>query len=132
CHPNCARCIIKPSRLCGDSCHIGSFILPAPTTQAPKQTQAPNTLKIPDYQMGPGDFVLRAELQEWRRERLIEIGAGGDDFFGVQLIMADEIFNHIVDLAHSRKIDGVSLIRDQASWRYCDWWGSQIFNIIQK
>ncbi|KAG1785764.1 P-loop containing nucleoside triphosphate hydrolase protein [Suillus plorans] len=132
CHPDCARCIIKPSRLCCDSCHIGSFILPAPTTQAPKQTRAPNKLKIPDYQMGPGDFALRIELQEWRRERLIEIGAGGDDFFGVQLIMADEILNRIVDLAHSRKIDGVSSIRDQASWRYCDRWGSQIFNIVQK
>ncbi|KAG1730876.1 P-loop containing nucleoside triphosphate hydrolase protein [Suillus lakei] len=72
----------------------------------------PNNQKIPD------------ELQEWRRQQLIEISAGRDDFFGMQLIIADKILNRIVDLAHFRKID--------ANWRYCDRWGSQIFEIIQK
>ncbi|KAG2045713.1 P-loop containing nucleoside triphosphate hydrolase protein [Suillus hirtellus] len=33
---------------------------------------------------------------------------------------------------HFCKINGVSLIHDQASWHYCDQWGSQIFDIIQK
>jgi hypothetical protein len=82
--------------------------------------------------MGPGDLALRDELQEWRRQWLIEIGADGDDFFGVQLIIADEILNHLIDLAHFHKIDGVSSTCDQASWHYCDQWGSQVFEIIQK
>ncbi|KAG2158701.1 uncharacterized protein EDB93DRAFT_1076668, partial [Suillus bovinus] len=120
CHPGCVCCIIKPSCLCCDSCHIGSFILPAPTTHPPKQTQAPNRLKMSDYQMGPGDFALRDELREWQRQQLIEIGAGGNNFFGVQLIMADEILNRIIDLAYFCKIDSVSSIHDQANWCYCD------------
>jgi hypothetical protein len=55
----------------------------------------------------------------------------GNDMFGSQLIMTDDILDRIVYLAHFGKIDDLEALQSQVSWRYCDRWGLQILNLVK-
>ena len=40
----------------------------------------------------------------------------GNDFFGLQYIMSDDILNRIVDLAHHKKLSDVPSLLKQTDW----------------
>lgn len=130
---NCPHCVAKPSRLCCDTCNPGSFFYLMPSTEPPKQSRAPNKFKVDSggYLATDADRNLKAALQDWRLAQLRSIGIpNGDDMFGVQLIMIDDVLERIVDLAHFNKIDGLAALQGQVNWRYSDRWGLDILNIV--
>jgi hypothetical protein len=51
--------------------------------------------------------------------------------FGSQIIMTDDILERILDLAHFGKFVDLVMFQGQVSWRYCDRWGAQVFNIVK-
>ena len=54
----------------------------------------------------------------------------GDDFFGLQYLMSDDILNHIVDLTHYKKLANVALFLEQTDWRHTGNYGPQILELI--
>ena len=82
--------------------------------------------------MAEADRKLREALCDWRSTQLQALGAStGDDMFGSQLIMTDEILERILDLAHFGQIDTLVTLQTQVSWRYCNRWGLQILDIVK-
>ncbi|TFK68538.1 hypothetical protein BDN72DRAFT_674866 [Pluteus cervinus] len=73
--------------------------------------------------------LLRTRLQNWRKEQMIKEGLGDDQFFGVQLILSDEILDHIVDLAHQSKLLDVKTLAEQTDWRYANIYGPKILEL---
>ncbi|KAI9437122.1 P-loop containing nucleoside triphosphate hydrolase protein [Lactarius psammicola] len=105
-----------------------------PTTVAPRQSRAPNKFKVDSggYTATELDHKLKESLCDWRHRQLQTLGVTtGDDMFGPQLIMTDEVLECIVDLAHFGQVDDLETLQSQVSWRYCDRWGPQIFDIIK-
>ncbi|KAH7904694.1 P-loop containing nucleoside triphosphate hydrolase protein [Hygrophoropsis aurantiaca] len=127
---HCERCCTKTSRLCCDTCSLGSFILPIPATTAEKAKRASRKINIDSYKMNTQDYKLRDALRTWRKDLMADAGVGGDDFFGAQLIMADDILNRITNLAHTFKITDLTSLYNQTNWRYTDRWGSQVLELI--
>ena len=71
--------------------------------------------------MAEADRKLREALCDWRSTQLQALGAStGNDMFGSQLIMTDEILERILDLAHFGQIDTLVMLQTQVSWRYCN------------
>ncbi|KAH9020365.1 hypothetical protein EDB83DRAFT_2527937 [Lactarius deliciosus] len=132
CSEGCSRCVVKASRLCCDTCNPGSFILPLPTISAPKQTRAPNKFKAGLYRSTDADLSLKSALEDWRDAQLGHIGIPGDDMYGSQLIMTDDVLERFVDLAHFNQLVDLSSIRAQVNWRYNDTWGMQILELVKK
>ena len=131
---DCTRCHSGTSRLCCDTCNPGSFILPTPSTEAPTQSRAPNKFKVDSggYLMTEAGKCLREALRNWRSTQLQALGAStGDDMFGSQLIMTDDILDRILDLAHFGQIYDLETLQNQVSWRYCNRWGPQVLDIIK-
>ncbi|KAI9452135.1 P-loop containing nucleoside triphosphate hydrolase protein [Lactarius psammicola] len=123
---------VSASRLCCDTCNPGSFILPIPTTSAPKQTRAPNKFKAGQYKLTNTDLNLTSALQDWRNAQLRSIGIlTGDDMYGSQLIMPDDVLERIVELAHFNQLADLASIRAQVNWRYSDLWGTQILDLVK-
>jgi hypothetical protein len=82
--------------------------------------------------MTEADKNLREALRNWRSTQLQALGAStGDDMFGSQLIMTDDILDRILDLAHFGQIDDLVTLQSQVSWHYCDRWGLQILDIVK-
>ncbi|KAH9011524.1 hypothetical protein EDB83DRAFT_2530245 [Lactarius deliciosus] len=131
---DCPRCIGMPSRLCCDTCNPGSFIFPVPATVAPKQSRAPNKFKIDScgYLATELDRKLKESLRDWRTRELRDLGvAAGNNMFGSQFIMTDEVLERIVDLAHHEQIDDLATLQSQVNWRNCDRWGPDILIIVK-
>ena len=121
------------SRLCCDTCNPGSFILPLPTASAPKQTWAPNKFKASQYELTNADLGLTSALREWRDAQLKSLGVPtGDDMYGSQLILTDDILERLVELAHFNQLTDLASIRAQVNWRYSDLWGTQILRLVKK
>jgi hypothetical protein len=81
--------------------------------------------------MTAADKKLREALRDWRNTQLQSLGAStGDDMFGAQFIMTDEILERIVDMAHFGKLTDLVTFQSQVNWRYCDRWGTQILGIV--
>ncbi|KAH9169654.1 hypothetical protein EDB89DRAFT_2196422 [Lactarius sanguifluus] len=123
-----------PSRLCCDTCNPGSFILPVPATVAPKQSRAPNKFKVDScgYLATELDCKLKQSLRDWRTSELRNLGVTtGNNMFGSQFIMTDEVLDRIVDLSHYEKIDNLATLQSQVSWRNCDRWGPEILIIVK-
>ncbi|KAH9032209.1 hypothetical protein EDB84DRAFT_1270764, partial [Lactarius hengduanensis] len=57
--------------------------------------------------------------------------ANGNNMFGSQFIMTDEVLERIVDLAHYEQIDDLATLQSQVSWRNCDRWGPDILVIVK-
>lgn len=127
---DCPRCVVAVPRLCCDTCNPDSFILPPTTTSAPKQTRAPNRIKVGEYGMSSVDRRLKTALEEWRSTQL-EGTIGDDEMFGPQLIMTDDVLERLVGLARSGKVSDLSSIQTQVNWRYIDLWGTEILDIIK-
>ncbi|KAH9015994.1 hypothetical protein EDB85DRAFT_1898410 [Lactarius pseudohatsudake] len=124
----------KPvSRLCCDTCNPGSFILPIPTTSAPKQTRAPNKFKASLYKSMDADLSLASALRDWRNAQLGLLGIPTrDNMYGAQFIMPDDLLERFVELAHFNQVADLSSIRAQVNWCYVDTWGAQILELIKK
>lgn len=132
---DCRRCAATVSRLCCDSCNPDSFFLPTPTTTAPKQTRAPNKFKVDKskYKMVNADESLTSALRQWRDAQLVRIGIpAGDEMYGSQLIMTDDILERIVELPHFSQLGDLASMKAQVNWRYNDQWGAQILEITSK
>ncbi|KAH9161507.1 hypothetical protein EDB89DRAFT_2080579 [Lactarius sanguifluus] len=99
---------------------------------APKQTCAPNKFKAGLYRLTNADLSLKSALEDWQDAQLGHIGIPGDDMYGSQLIMTDDILECFVDLAHFNQIANLSLIRAQVNWCYNDTWGMQILKLVKK
>ncbi|KAF8264330.1 P-loop containing nucleoside triphosphate hydrolase protein [Lactarius quietus] len=131
----CPCCVATVSGLCCDTCNPGSFILPAPTTTAPRQTCAHNRFKVnkSKCKMTDADDSLTSALQEWRDAQLTSLGFPvGDEMYGSQLIMTDNILECLVELAHFNQLVDLASIKAQVNWCYSDLWGTQILEIIKK
>ncbi|KAH9038084.1 hypothetical protein EDB85DRAFT_2142089 [Lactarius pseudohatsudake] len=134
---NCPRCVVTASRLCCDTCNPGSFILPVPATAAPKQTRAPNRFKVDTgkskWEMADADLRLTSALRDWRDAELVRIGIpAGDDMYGSQLIMTDDLLERLVELAHFNQLTDLASLKAQVNWRYIDMWGTQILELIKE
>ena len=131
---DCPRCKVTVSRLCCDTCNPGSFILPVPATTAPRQSRAPNQFKLnKSCKMSEADKSLTFALREWRVAQLVRIGIpAGDDMYGSQLIMTDDILECIVGLVHHNQLADLASIKAQVNWRYNDLWGTQILEIVNQ
>lgn len=102
-------------------------------TVTPKQPRAPNKFKVDSggYLVTEADRKLKEALQDWRSAQLQNMGVmNGNDMFGVQFIMTDDVLDRIVDLAHFDQIDSLTAIQGQVNWRYCDRWGPDILDIV--
>ncbi|KAH9009872.1 P-loop containing nucleoside triphosphate hydrolase protein [Lactarius hengduanensis] len=129
----CPRCVVTVSRLCCDTCNPGSFILPIPTTSAPKQTWAPNKFKANLYRLTDADLSLTSALRDWRNAQLGHLGIPTrDNMYSSQFIMTDDLLECFMDLAHFNQLTDLSSIRAQVNWRYVDTWGAQILKLIKK
>lgn len=61
---------------------------------------------------------------------MVNIGLGGDDYFGLQLILSDDILDRIVDLTHHFKAPDVKSLYDQTSWHYAVQYREYIVKLI--
>lgn len=61
------------------------------------------------------DFNLRKGLNNWHTLQM-ECEFPGNDFFGLQYIMSDDILNRIVDLACHKKLSDVPSLLEQTNW----------------
>ena len=52
--------------------------------------------------------------------------------YGSQLIMTDDILEHVVGLAHYNQLADLALIKAQVNWHYIDLWGTQILEIVNQ
>ncbi|KAH9023948.1 P-loop containing nucleoside triphosphate hydrolase protein [Lactarius pseudohatsudake] len=132
--PHCPRCVGMPSRLCCDTCNPGLFILPVPATVAPKQSRAPNKFKVDSngYLATELDCKLKESLHDWQTGELQNLGvATGNNMFGSQFIMTDEVLERIMDLVHHEQIDDLATLQSQVSWQNCDRWGPEILIIVK-
>lgn len=82
--------------------------------------------------MNPQDFKLRHELDEWRQNQLVKEGFDEDDFFGPQYLMADDILNRIVDLAHHSQLPTVQVLLEQTEWANSTKYGADVLKIVHK
>ena len=72
-------------------------------------------------------------LREWRDAQLKSLGVPtGDDMYGSQLILTDDILERLVELAHFNQLTDLASIRAQVNWRYSDLWGAQILRLVKK
>ena len=61
------------------------------------------------------NFKLKDGLKAWRTEQM-EWEFSGDDFFGPQLLLSDEILNQIISLAHKNKLTDIQSLHEQTDW----------------
>jgi hypothetical protein len=80
--------------------------------------------------MGSLDFKLKDRLKKWRTQQM-ECEFPGDNFFGPQLLLSDEILNQIVHLAHYRKLPDVQALHKQTDWRHAEKYGSVIIKMVK-
>ncbi|KAH8976790.1 hypothetical protein EDB92DRAFT_1959812 [Lactarius akahatsu] len=99
---------------------------------APKQTRAPNKFKPGLYRLTDADLSLKSALEDWWDAQMGHLGIPGDDMYGSQLIMTDDVLEHFVDLAHFKQLVDLSSIRAQLNWHYTDMWGMQILKLVEK
>ncbi|KAI9437344.1 hypothetical protein BJY52DRAFT_1196608 [Lactarius psammicola] len=109
---DCPHCVVKASWLCCGTCNPGSFILPLPTTSAPKQTRAPNKFKVGQFELTNADKRLESALQDWWSTQLVNM-VGNDTMFGPQLIMTDDVLERLVGLAHFKQVSDLASIHAQ-------------------
>jgi hypothetical protein len=76
------------------------------------------------------DFKLKDGLKAWRTEQM-EQEFSGDDFFGPQLLLSDEILNRIVDLAHKNKLTDIQSLHEQTDWRHSSKYGAVIIEMVK-
>ena len=97
-------------------------------TSCPQQIQSDNS----GYLMMEMDKNLREALRDWGTKQLWSLSVStGDNMFGSQFIMIDNILEHIMDLVHFGKIDNLVPFQGQVSWHYCNQWGTQVFYIVK-
>ncbi|KAH9068263.1 hypothetical protein EDB83DRAFT_2222775 [Lactarius deliciosus] len=78
------------------------------------------------------DRKLKESLRDWRTRELQNLGVtAGNNMFGSQFIMMDEVLERIVDLAHYEQINDLATLQSQVSWRNCDHWGPEILIIVK-
>ena len=54
----------------------------------------------------------------------------GDNFFGPQYLMSDNILNRIVDLARHNKLTDIASLFEQTDWRHASKYGTQILELV--
>jgi hypothetical protein len=80
--------------------------------------------------MNVHDIKLKAALKAWRTQQM-EIEFSGDDFFGPQLLLSDEILNRIVGLARNNKLTDIQSLNEQTDWRHTSKYGSAIIEMVK-
>lgn len=113
--------------MCCDVCHPVSF----PVATVPiKGSRSKRKMKVTNFTMDEYDLRLRDGLNEWREQQLEDEGRGGDDFFGPEVLMSNDVRNRIVDLAHHGKIQNVKTLEEQTGWQYALHYGLKVFELI--
>ena len=126
----CVRCTVQPSfGRCCDSCNPEFFPFLSPPSPLPKLPRSKRKFKFEDYKMNSSDFKLRDGLDNWRTSQM-ETEFPGDDFFGPQYIMSDDILNRIVDLAHHGKLLDISSLLEQTDWKHAVKYGFEILELV--
>ncbi|KAH7918225.1 P-loop containing nucleoside triphosphate hydrolase protein [Leucogyrophana mollusca] len=120
---------VKLSRLCCDTCSASLSAYVQPAVVEPIK-RAKRKFKVPKYQMGEAEKVLRQKLQKWRELQMVEEDLIDDDFFGSQIIMSNEILDRIVDLAYTHKITDAVTLAEQTNWIYADNYGAKVAEIV--
>ncbi|KAF5381621.1 hypothetical protein D9615_005404 [Tricholomella constricta] len=110
---------------------LGSFVLVSLNHPAVKATRGKRKVKADKYTMKPHDHGLKDALDAWRTKQLAT-DFEGDDFFGPQMILSDDLLDRIVDLAHYCKIPDVEALLHQTSWRYASKYGPAIQELVFK
>lgn len=123
----CEQCRPKRACVCCDMCHPIVF----PIADAPiKASRGKRKLKVRNFTMDEYNQRLRDGLTMWRKQQLKDEGCDGDDFFGPEILMSNDVRNQIVDLAHHGKIPNVKAIEEQTGWQYTLQYGQKILEII--
>ncbi|KAM6504003.1 hypothetical protein JOM56_000946, partial [Amanita muscaria] len=126
----CTRCTVQPSHGgCCDSCIPNLFTFLPPPRPPPRPPHSKQKFKFEDYQMTAYDFRLKKGLDNWRTLQM-ESEFPGNDFFGPQYIMSDDILNRIVDLARHKKLFDVPSLFEQTDWRGAGKYGPAIMQLV--
>jgi hypothetical protein len=115
-------------RLCCDICNPADFLLwfaPAPEKTKCRKIK----IKTQEYSMEQRDFDLRQSLNIWRKDCLIA-DYGEDDFLKPQLILSDQICDHIINLAHHSQLSDIKVLQHQTEWCHASTYGTQILDIV--
>ena len=82
--------------------------------------------------MDSHDRGLLKALEEWRRQTHAKEGFGGDDIFGAQLFVVDDVLERIVELAHHFKLPDVNALAAQTGWYKARQYGPEILGIVRR
>lgn len=80
---------------------------------------------------GPAETDLRNALVEFRRELVKEISPN-TRFVTPQALLATELLDRIVDLAHHQRISTIDELRAQITWGFTNTHGHHVVNLAQQ
>lgn len=88
-------------------------------------------MNVPSSKQSAYGNKLKEALDRWRADELAREGFARDDFYGLQLIMSNEILQRIIDLAYSGKLTTVATLVEQTDWCEAPRFGEAILKVIR-
>ncbi|EGO05098.1 hypothetical protein SERLA73DRAFT_149353 [Serpula lacrymans var. lacrymans S7.3] len=100
-----------------------------PNTPEPVSKQSKRKFKLKDSDVSMPDSDLTASLKKWCKQQMVEEGLEGDNIFGAQCIMPDDLLARVVVLACFQKLISVTALQEQTNWCYAELYGPAIIAI---
>ena len=116
---------------CCDLCHPTYTQFPLATNVRSKPLRRTQKHNPKVFTMGDNEMHFCDALIELRKQLAAErLGRGS--FISPQTLLSKSFLDHIVALAHDRKISTLEALRDQITWGFVDSYGAQIIELVKE